>query len=237
VPLDQPRAARADFAGDLVAGALVAGALVAGALVAGALVAGALVAGALVTLAAERSDVAVIPPALAAVAVLGAAFAPAPLVPDDPAAGTAFFAARATGPEGAPLVAATARRPAGPAVAAALVGTAFAALATLPGSGSRDAVARTAVFGAGALAIAAEAFAVEAFAAEAFAAEAVARTGLAFAAAALRPDGFLALRSALKPVAGLKRIPFEAAIFTAWPVRGLRPVRALRDVGLKLPKP
>lgn len=64
-----------------------------------------------------------------------------------------------------------------------------------------------------------------------------ARPGEAFAAAAFFAADFLALRSALKPVAGLKRMPLDAAIFTGCPVRGLRPVRALRDVGLKLPKP
>ncbi len=66
---------------------------------------------------------------------------------------------------------------------------------------------------------------------------AVARPADAFAAAVFLAADFLALRSALKPVAGLKRIPLEAAILTGWPVRGLRPVRALREVGLKLPKP
>ncbi|HXW82325.1 MAG TPA: hypothetical protein VEJ84_22700 [Acidimicrobiales bacterium] len=59
----------------------------------------------------------------------------------------------------------------------------------------------------------------------------------AFAGAAFFEADFLVLRSALKPVAGLKRMPLDAAIFTGWPVLGLRPVRALREVGLKLPKP
>jgi hypothetical protein len=64
-----------------------------------------------------------------------------------------------------------------------------------------------------------------------------ARAGAAFLAAALLLAAFLALSASLKPAAGLKRMPFEAAIFTGAPVRGLRPVRALRCVGLKLPKP
>jgi hypothetical protein len=59
----------------------------------------------------------------------------------------------------------------------------------------------------------------------------------AFLAAAFLPAAFLALRAALKPAAGLKRMPFEAAILTGCPVRGLRPVRAFLDVALKLPKP
>jgi hypothetical protein len=67
---------------------------------------------------------------------------------------------------------------------------------------------------------------------------AAALTGTAFlAGAAFLAAAFLLLRSALKPVAGLKRMPLDAAILTGWPVRGLRPVRALRAVGLKLPKP
>jgi len=56
-------------------------------------------------------------------------------------------------------------------------------------------------------------------------------------AAALRPAAFLELSASLNPAAGLKRMPFDAAILTGWPVLGLRPVRALRCVGLKLPKP
>jgi len=58
-----------------------------------------------------------------------------------------------------------------------------------------------------------------------------------FFAATFRPAAFFELSASLKPAAGLKRMPLEAGILTGWPVRGLRPVRALRCVGLKLPKP
>lgn len=59
----------------------------------------------------------------------------------------------------------------------------------------------------------------------------------AFLTRAFLPAAFLALSAALKPAAGLKRMPFDAAILTGWPVLGLRPVRAFLDVALKLPKP
>jgi hypothetical protein len=58
-----------------------------------------------------------------------------------------------------------------------------------------------------------------------------------FLAAVFRPAAFFELRATLKPAAGLKRMPLEAAILTGWPVRGLRPVRAFLAVGLKLPNP
>gem|GEM_PF-4095975 len=59
---------------------------------------------------------------------------------------------------------------------------------------------------------------------------------VALAAAFLAAD-FLELSSDFSPAAGLKRIPLDAGIFTGAPVRGLRPVRALWEVGTKLPKP
>jgi putative acetyltransferase len=47
----------------------------------------------------------------------------------------------------------------------------------------------------------------------------------------------LPLTTSLKVELAPKRTPLEAAIFTGAPVCGLRPVRAARRVGLKLPKP
>ena len=55
---------------------------------------------------------------------------------------------------------------------------------------------------------------VPAVARDAVARPVVALAATALAGAALRPAAFFRLRSALKPVAGLKRIPFEAAILT-----------------------
>src|SRR5947199_311711 len=67
-------------------------------------------------------------------------------------------------------------------------------------------------------------------------------------AAAFLPPAFLAgaadflapplvFSADLKAAAGAKRTPLDAAIFTGAPVCGLRPVRAARDVGLKVPNP
>jgi len=112
-------------------------------------------------------------------------------------------------------------------VAAALVATDLVATALV----ATDLVAADLV---AADLVAADLVAADLVAADLVAADLVATT---FPARAFRPAAFFVLRSCLKPVAALKRIPLEAAIFTGWPVRGLRPVRAFRAVGLKLPKP
>ena len=132
------------------------------------------------------------------------------------ATGAAFLGGRPTGRLATALVAAAALRPVALGAAAALAAPARAAGAALvarAGAAARALETRPVTLAAGALA------------------------AVALAAASFLAGAFLELRSALKPAAGLKRMPLEAAIFTGWPVRGLRPVRALRDVGLKLPKP
>jgi len=125
----------------------------------------------------------------------------------------AFLVERAVVVAGADFTAADALRP--PLAGAALAAVALVPRATLvaPVEAVPRAAAARPVDWAGALAAA------------------------TFLAAALRPAAFFELSANLNPAAGLKRMPLEAAIFTGWPVRGLRPVRALRCVGLKLPKP
>ncbi|HET9059811.1 MAG TPA: hypothetical protein VFN61_07805 [Acidimicrobiales bacterium] len=182
----------------------------------------------------------------ARVALAGALAAPRPEDFAGAFAGMAFAVLRLA--TGAGAAAVLRGRPTGRAGAALTLeaalrlelaaGAAFVALVALAGAAAREAVARPVDFAATALeAVAFEAVALEAAALEAVLFDAVLLAGVALAAADLRDADFLALRSALKPVAGLKRMPLEAAIFTGAPVRGLRPVRALRAVGLKLPKP
>ena len=59
--------------------------------------------------------------------------------------------------------------------------------------------------------------------------------GAAFLSAAFFPDD--EFNSFLNAWAGAKRTPLAAAIFTGVPVCGLRPIRAAREVGLKMPNP
>jgi hypothetical protein len=49
--------------------------------------------------------------------------------------------------------------------------------------------------------------------------------------------GPLLFKADLKAEAGANRTLFDAAIFTGAPVCGFRPVRAARDVGVKVPNP
>lgn len=61
--------------------------------------------------------------------------------------------------------------------------------------------------------------------------------GGAFLADAFLAGAFLLLSTVLTAVEGWNFTPLEAAILTSAPFCGLRPFRALRAVGLKVPKP
>jgi pyrimidine deaminase RibD-like protein len=117
-------------------------------------------------------------------------------------------------------------------VRAAAFEVAFAAV-------TREAAAREAA-GRAAVAFAAVAFAAVAFAAVALVAGAL-LVAVFFAAALLSAaffaGAFFELSRTLKALEGWNFTPLDAAILTGSPFWGLRPVRALRAVGLKVPKP